>query len=538
MNRRLLVSLIAVVTSLVLATSVAARPTLPEGGMSHKRTIAPDVTGLDKQHGPHGAFECTVTRRDANANTNTNLDCDDPYPNNEPDVEVNPTNPMNISASSNDYGSCCDQYYTSVDGAASWSTGNMSIEKPLKTGSDPVTVFDRKHGTAMHASLSYTLQHAAGTQACDGDVIVSPSRDGGLTWLKPVMVDDGIGCDLSARQVFDDKEWIVTDNNPTSPHYGRSYLTWVAFVSAYGAYLESAVRESHSDDGGFSWSAPHEISGSNSGLCTLQADGAAGECDQDQGTSPTVGPNGTVYVGFINEQNAALQETGEVGEDQYLLVKSTDGGATWSSPTSVVGMEDGSRDYPLNVNGRQTLTGYQLRVWSVGNLVASPRDGKLYLVFSDNRNGTHDSDNPVTNIDVFLMVSSNGGASWSRPRRVDAGAGDQWFPWVDVDPTNGTIWILYHDRGRSNGALYNTALAEGTPGSLVKTKLSAHPSDPTHSVFFKAHAADCDACATFHGDYIGLSYGSDGVANAAWTDMSVFNAALDGFQQFIFFARK
>ncbi len=63
------------------------------------------------------------------------------------------------------------------------------------------------------------------------------------------------------------------------------------------------------------------------------------------------------------------------------------------------------RDYPLNVDGRQTLTGYQVRVWSVGNLVASPRaseNGKLALVFSDNRNGTHDSANPVTNTDVFL----------------------------------------------------------------------------------------------------------------------------------------
>ena len=133
-----------------------------------------------------------------------------------------------------------------------------------------------------------------------------------------------------------------------------------------------------------------EISGSNSGLCTFQVSGPAGRCDEDQGSSPTVGPDGTVYVAFQNEQNTALWEPGEVFDDQYLLVKSTDGGATWSSPTFIVGLEDGSRDYPLNVDGRQTLTGYQVRVWSVGNLVASPRaseNGKLALVFSDNRNG-------------------------------------------------------------------------------------------------------------------------------------------------------
>lgn len=534
MKRRGLVTVIAVLGLLSLATNVAARPTLPEGGMGFKRSATPDVAGFDKQHGPHFAFECSAE----NGGANTNLDCDDPFPNNEPDIEVDPANPLNAIASSNDYGSCCDQYYTTRDGGASWSTGNMSIEKPLKIGSDPVTVFDRKHGTVIHSSLSYMVQHAAGTQACDGDLLVSPSLDGGLSWLKPVVIDDGIGCDLSKLQLFNDKEFLVTDNNPASPHYGRTYITWSKFKSAYGAYLESPIFEAHSDDGGFSWSTPQAISGSSSSLCTFQGDGSAGVCDENQFSVPTVGPDGTVYVAFENDQNEALWEAGETFDDQYLLVKSTNGGATWSSPTFVVGLEDGSADYPINVNDRQTLSGYQLRVNSAGNIVASPTDGTLYLVYSDNRNGGRDLADPVTNTDVFVIASTDGGATWTAPAQVDAGGGDQWFPWVDVDPTNGSIGILYHDRGASNGALYHTALAEGTPGSLVKTILSAAPSDPTHSVFFQSDAEGCEACATFHGDYIGLSYGSDGVANAAWTDMSVFSTELDGFQQFIFTTRK
>jgi hypothetical protein len=97
MHRRRLVVLIAIVASLALTTTVAARPRLP-GGMGNKRTVATDVAGYDKQHGPHGAFECTVLSGGAN----TNLDCDDPFPNNEPDVEVNPADPMDISVSSND----------------------------------------------------------------------------------------------------------------------------------------------------------------------------------------------------------------------------------------------------------------------------------------------------------------------------------------------------------------------------------------------------------------------------------------------------
>ena len=513
-----------------LVASQPRRPFLPESGMAKKRSVTFDVFGFDKQHGPHSQFECTVTSGGAN----TRLDCDDPFPNNEPDIEVNPANPLHMIASSNDYGTCCDQFYTTFDGGLTWSTGNMSRNNPQQTGSDPVTVFDVKHGVAIHSSLNYSFQLPTG-EACRGDLTVSVSTDGGLTWLPAQVVDSGFGCDFSNTQLFNDKEWIVTDNNPSSPFYGRTYLTWTKFISASGQYQSSPIFEVHSDDGGKHWTKGQEISGSNAALCTFQVSGPAGQCDEDQGSVPTVGPDGTVYVAFENEQNQALWEPNEGFDSQYLLVKSTNGGQTWSSPTFVVGMEDGSADYPINVNGRQTLTGYQVRVWSIGNIVASPTNGNLYLVFSDNRNGVHDSANPVTNIDVFLMTSSNGGSSWSGPTLVDSSAGDQWFPWVDVNPTNGNIGILYNDRGSSNGALYNAALRE-IPGS--KTTVSTAASDPTHSRYFRAGVTGCETCARFHGDYINISYGSDGKANMTWTDMRDPSDIEGLFFQFIYYAQK
>jgi hypothetical protein len=538
MKTRWLISLltvlvIALAPLVALTSSVEARPSLPEGGMANKRSVTPDVAGYAKQHGPHSQFECVAT----NGGANTKLDCDDPFPNNEPDIEVNPADPNNMVASSNDYGSCCDQFYSSQDGAATWATGNMSINNPQQTGSDPVTVFDTKHGTVLHSSLNYSFQLPTG-EACRGDVVVSPSTDGGIVWQPAIVVDSGYGCDLSNSQLFNDKEWIVTDNNPSSPYYGRTYLTWTKFESASGAYLRSAIFEAHSDDGGKHWTKAKEISGSNAALCTYQETGPAGQCDEDQFSVPTVGPDGTVYVAFENDQNQALWGTNDYFDSQYLLVKSIDGGQTWSSPTFIVGLQDGTADYPTNVSGRQTLTGYQVRVNSAGNIVASPVDGKLYLVFSDNRNGVHDSANPVTNTDVFLMVSDDGGASWSGPSVVDSAAGDQWFPWVDVNPTNGEIGILYNDRGASNGALYNASLSEGTPGSLVKTIVSSEPSDPTQSRFFRAGAPDCMNCATFHGDYINISYGSDGKAHMAWTDMRDPSDMAGLHSQFIYYAQK
>jgi hypothetical protein len=122
---------------------------------------------------------------------------------------------------------------------------------------------------------------------------------------------------------------------------------------------------------------------------------------------------------------------------------------------------------------------------------------------------------------------------------VDAGAGDQWFPWADVNPVTGNVGILYHDRGASNGPTYNTALAEGQPGGLVKSIVSTAPSHPTQSEFFQAGVAGCEFCAVFHGDYIGLGYGTDGHSNSVWTDMrdpSPFTPGL--FSQFIYYARR
>ena len=46
-----------------------------------------------------------------------------------------------------------------------------------------------------------------------------------------MVIDQGMGCDLDKKQLFNDKEWIITDNNPSSKYYGRTYVTWTKFES-------------------------------------------------------------------------------------------------------------------------------------------------------------------------------------------------------------------------------------------------------------------------------------------------------------------
>jgi len=470
-------------------------------------------------------LECT-----ARGGANVKLDCDSKLPNNEPDVNVDPRNPMHLVASSNDYDSNGDEFYTSFDGGRTWRTGDMSLEDDGRIGSDPVTVFDVKHDTVIHSSLNFKFDGG------DGDLVVSLSDDGGLHWGKPVVVSDGQGVGTAPTQLFNDKEWMVTDNNPASPHFGRTYLTWSLFVSHNGNYASSAIYESHSDNGGRTWSPRQEISGSDR-TCTYQETGRANQCDENQFSVPTVKPDGSVYVAFQNEQHQAAWEKGEQFENQYMVVRSHDGFATFSSPVHVVDMEDGNRDYPTNVSGRQTLTGMQARVNSAGNIVANPRNGQLAIVFSDNRRGTHDVDAPVTNAGVYMMTSYDG-IRWEGPTAVDTTGGDQWFPWVDANPVTGQLGVLYNnevDRGR-----YNARLAVGRPGQGFHSRtVSTGVSNADNSRFFQAHVKGCYRCTTFFGDYIRLAYGRDGSANMVWTDMSK-TITYDGQTakgQFVYFAR-
>ena len=127
-----------------------------------------------------------------------------------------------------------------------------------------------------------------------------------------------------------------------------------------------------------------------------------------------------MYVAFENEQNSTIQEPGEefgnqqkIHDNQYLVVRSTDGGVTWSNPVIAATLEDGPTNYPINGTERQTLTGYQVRVNSAGNIAVSPDGRTLAIVFSDNRAGSASA----TNTNVYAVFSTTGGATWGSARR-------------------------------------------------------------------------------------------------------------------------
>jgi hypothetical protein len=247
----------------------------------------------------------------------------------------------------------------------------------------------------------------------------------------------------------------------------------------------------------------------------------------DQASSIQVGGDGTVYVAFENFNTAA--------ENQFLLVRSTNGGVSFSSPVQAVStVFDDPCEYPLNLEGDQTLTNSQFRVNSYGNLAIDPSSTSnasttLYYVFSDNRHGTYPSTcvqaqfgNATTNTDVFIVKSTDGGRTWSGVTAVATGAAsnnDQFYPWAAVGPT-GALYIRYADRHYdANNVRYGETLATSTDGgaTFALSRLDTALSNPNDSVWFVTSQAP--GKTLFLGDYDGLAVGSDDVPHPIWTDM-------------------
>jgi hypothetical protein len=118
---------------------------------------------------------------------------------------------------------------------------------------------------------------------------------------------------------FLDKNWIVCDNFAASPFYGRCYSEWDDVNDS------GRVKMSVSSDGGLTW-GPARNSGDNvSGL----------------GGQPVVQPNGQVIVPLLSSSGTSI-----------LSFRSVDGGASWRATVQVAAISQhavagGLRTSPL-----------------------------------------------------------------------------------------------------------------------------------------------------------------------------------------------
>jgi len=268
---------------------------------------------------------------------------------NETAIAINPADSTNLVASSNDYSrgdGNCGAYYSSNSGrdwngttapmlfvrGSSLTPASGNARQYWQAGGDTSVAYNSE-GTA-YLQCQVFNRGAGTTQDPDvsSGVLIFRSANGGASWDFPGRVA------LSSFEpdtnfvngvVLEDKPLFAIDSNASSPYRDRIYVTWTSFTTDGGAY----IWEVSSADGGETWTPRKAISG-NSPLCNLTygLPTPYGTCNQNQFSDPFIGRDGNLYVIYNNYNNAV---TGTDNRNQILMVKSTDGGATFSAPVKV-----------------------------------------------------------------------------------------------------------------------------------------------------------------------------------------------------------
>jgi hypothetical protein len=511
---RRILALVASAGLLVLAMG-AGSPVLGDDGDNvqpidfvHNVSDAPApvnsaVFGTDGSLKP-GQKLCTGPAQGANANT----DCEaTPGPHNETSIAVNPTNANNILGGANDYQlginkgghvteTVQSRAHVTFDGGTHWSEYPIFFNSTYQATGDPSVAFDAS-GHAYYATLGFRF--VGPTNAQSPDVLVGNSGDGGKTWTS-VKVASGSGNFTSVGDVLD-KEYIAAWGT------GNAIVVYGDFRQAQkGSFVSAKIYASVTHNFGASWSTPHVISGS---------------LDEAFVAVPTVAGN-SIAVAFLNTTDL------NTGRDDYMVVKvSPTTGLALGAPIKVATVIDGATDYPIAF-GRQTYQDSLFRSWAAGNITADPTNSAhLAVVWSDMRNSTTpapaDPYAAVTNSDVVVSQSTNGGATWSPPAALTL-RGDQFMPWGAYD-SNGILRIGFFDRSAdAANHLYNYSVATETgSGTLAFTSsaVSTVASDPTQGDrwFAATVNASFPHATSFIGDYSNIAATADGHVVAYWTDL-------------------
>lgn len=356
-----------------------------------------------------------------------------------PAIAINPANSQQLvvgfqSKTSAAYSTDAGDHWTSAEGTAP--------AQYRGTGDTSVT-YDRQG----HAILCFIAFDGAGPWKYWGhnpkrnSILIRRSLDGGKTW-EPNTVPV-IEHAESPGIPFEDKPYIVADNQPMSPHAGNLYVGW-----SQDRMSEALIVLSRSIDGGLTWSAPVRLS-DHSGF-PRDDNGTV------EGFDGVVTPNGALHV--------VWSDTNHV-----VYAVSSDGGKTFSRNRWIA--DTGPSHFAV-LNAAESNGYPQIGMFGGENGATA----RLYVAWSDYRNG---------DVDVFCISSNDGGHKWSAPVRVNSDAvhnsADQLWQWMAVDPISGAVNIMFYDRRRdpANRAA-DVVLARSTDGARTFQNylLSDHSFDP------------------------------------------------------------
>jgi hypothetical protein len=331
-------------------------------------------------------------------------------------TNANPDNPNQIVVTYNDSRTASANY----SGASYSSDGGLTFTRlnpsPFASGhgtnfGDPVTLYNKPTSTFFAIFLA---------TGCGGQGIGAwKSTDGGVTWSVGACIHSGSS---------DDRESGVADNNPSSPFFGRMYVSWNDFAA--GGNLK--VR--YSTDNGNTWTNERQLAPASPFIRDTQI-------TVDKVT-------GDVYVAGMNEgPNGGL--TGPRANKMY---RSTDGGNTWTNTYT------GANFTPA---GRANCTAnsyfvcmYAPNTWRhMGWGEPAALNGVVHYVYTQHGAGTDAGD-------VMYIRSTDKGVTFSAPLKLntDTTTRAQWQPNISVSDTGSLFSMWYDERGSTTCTVGNPSV--------------------------------------------------------------------------------
>jgi len=433
----------------------------------------------------------------------TNVDVsNEPGPQSEVFIAVDTQNPSVLAGGSNEIFRNPQRTNFSTNGGASWVGADQPLVDEQGTAwsfaSDPGVAIDTR-GTIFFSQLLI----ASVDDNFKGDaMIVNSTTDGGATFSPGRVLKKDLNAGPAGR--FEDKPFITCDTNLASPFRDNVYVAWDT-VEGFG---NGKVQVARSTDHGVTFST-QRIDDANSGSGTNEI-----------GADPAVGPNGEVYVAWLDVLNSRLQ-----------IDRSFDGGVTFGADSTISPMIIRFDTGIPSIKVRRALVYPSIDV----DRSSGPHRGRLYCAWTDQADQTQ-AFVDAAETDIFFAFSDDGGLHWSLPVRVadDVVGADQFYQWLAVDPTDGSVNISWYDT-RNDAAKRKTDIyfARSTDGGLSfsgNERVTTASTDESCPV-----CEDCiaqsgfNACVRFcrrncdaevfnqYGDYTGIaSFG--GVSHPIWTD--------------------
>jgi hypothetical protein len=386
----------------------------------------------------------------------------------ESTIRVNRSNTQQIVAASNNLAFAEQAQFYSADNGSTWGQTYLTLIGHDSFQSDPAVDWT-SDGTAWATTIGVDASGSSLT------LHAFKSTNGGATWT--------YDADFAGNFADNDKDAMWVDHSPTSPFKDNIYVTWHRGFPA--------VVARRTGPGG-AWQAPVQVSGGET-------------------TGTAIG--GDVKTNAFGDVFAFYPDTGSQG---LYVAKSTDGGAAFGAPVKIA-TSFGSFQIWIPP---QASRGVLIYTTAAAYRTATADD--VYVAWNDLSGdpGCTGGFGPIFNSSspcksrVFFSRSTDGGATWSAPVKVNdpVGLDDQFFPWMVVDESSGNLAITYYDTAgdpsrHATNLYYQSSTTRGLTWSAPLKVTSASTNEVAFGTDF----------ANQYGDYTGLD-GISGQFFPSWTD--------------------